>query len=169
VLLACTASYPADPADARLANIRLFQDAFSVPVGLSDHTLGVGVAVASIAMGAVAIEKHVTLDRGDGGVDSEFSLTPDELALLRQETERAWLAAASPAHVGPTESEQAVLRLRRSLYLVKDVVAGDEVTTENVRSIRPAGGLGPDMVETVLGRSFRTDAAKGTPLTWELI
>jgi pseudaminic acid synthase len=169
VLLACTASYPADPADARLANIRLLQDAFAVPVGLSDHTLGVGVAVAAVAMGAVAVEKHVTLDRNDGGVDSEFSLTPDELTLLRRETERAWLAATGPARVGPTESEKAVLRLRRSLYVVEDVKAGDQVTPANVRSIRPAGGLEPDAITTVLGRTFRTDAPKGTPLTWDLI
>lgn len=168
-LLACTASYPADPADARLANIALFQEAFGLPVGLSDHTLGVGVAVAAVALGAVAIEKHVTLDRHDGGVDSEFSLTPDELTLLRTETERAWLASTGHAQVGPTESEQAVLRLRRSLYVVTDVRAGDEVTPDNVRSIRPSGGLAPDAINTVLGRTFHTDVAKGTPLTWDLI
>jgi pseudaminic acid synthase len=168
-LLACTASYPADPADARLANIPLLQDAFGVPVGLSDHTLGIGVAVAAVAMGAVAIEKHVTLDRNDGGVDSEFSLDPDELTRLCQEAERAWLATTGVAQVGPTQSEKAVLRLRRSLYVVEDVKAGDQVTAHNVRSIRPAGGLEPDAIGTVLGRSFRADAAKGTPLTWDLI
>jgi N-acetylneuraminate synthase len=169
VLLACTASYPAEPSDARLANIPLLQEAFGVPVGLSDHTLGIGVSVAAVAMGAVCIEKHVTLDRNDGGVDSAFSLTPDELRLLCEETERARLAAASPAQVGPTESEQAVLRLRRSLYVVEDVRAGEEVTRANVRSIRPAGGLPPDAMSTVVGRRFTQDAAKGTPLTWDLI
>lgn len=169
VLLACTASYPADPADARLANIPLFQQAFGVPVGLSDHTLGIGVAVAAVAMGAVCIEKHVTLDRNDGGVDSQFSLNPAELALLSQETENARLASTSPAQVGPTEAEQAVLRLRRSLYVVEDVQAGDEVTPANVRSIRPAGGLAPEAISTVVGRTFTRDVARGTPLTWDLI
>jgi pseudaminic acid synthase len=169
VLLACTASYPAAPEDARLANIPLFQEAFGVPVGLSDHTLGIGVAVAAVAMGAVCVEKHVTLDRADVGVDSEFSMTPAELALLCQEAERAYLATTSPSKVGPTESEQSVLRLRRSLYVVEDVRDGDEVTPENVRSIRPSGGLAPDAISTVLGRTFRCDAAKGTPLTWDLV
>lgn len=169
VLLACTASYPADPADARLANIPLLHEAFGVPVGLSDHTLGVGVSVAAVAMGAVAIEKHVTLDRGDGGVDSQFSLEPDELRLLCRETENARLAALSAAQFGPTESERAVLRLRRSLYVVQDVREGDEVTAENVRSIRPSGGLPPDTIGQVLGRRFTRDAPKGTALTWDLV
>lgn len=169
VLLACTASYPAEPADARLHNIGLLAEAFGVPVGLSDHTLGVGVSVAAVALGAVALEKHVTLDRADGGVDSAFSLTPAELALLRSESEAAWLAARSPRRIGPTESEQSVLRLRRSLYVVEDVQAGDEVTERNVRSIRPAGGLAPDEISRVLGRRFSRDVSRGTPLAWDLV
>lgn len=169
VLLACTASYPADPADARLHNIGLLADAFGVPVGLSDHTLGIGVGVAAVALGAVCLEKHVTLDRDDGGVDSAFSLEPAELRLLRTESEAAWLAARSPRQIGPTESERSVLRLRRSLYVVADVLAGDEVTAHNVRSIRPAGGLSPDALSTVVGRRFSRDAARGTPLTWDLV
>jgi N-acetylneuraminate synthase len=169
VLLACTASYPADPAEARLANIALLQEAFDVPVGLSDHTLGIGVAVAAVALGAVCVEKHVTLDRSEGGVDSQFSLEPAEMRLLVEESERARLGALSPAQVGPTPAEEAVLALRRSLYVVADVAAGDVVTAENVRSIRPAGGLPPDAITTVLGRRFTRDAAKGTPLTWDLV
>jgi pseudaminic acid synthase len=169
VLLACTASYPADPADARLQNIALLSEAFGVPVGLSDHTLGVAVSVAAVALGAVCLEKHVTLDRADGGVDSAFSLEPAELIRLRAETEAAWQAASSPAHLGPTESEQSVLRLRRSLYVVEDVRAGDEVTDRNVRSIRPAGGLPPDTLAAVLGRRFSTDVRRGTPLVWDLV
>lgn len=169
VLLACTASYPADPADARLANIALFKEAFGVPVGLSDHTLGIGVSVAAVAMGAVAVEKHLTLDRNDGGVDAQFSLNPDEFRLLCTETENARLASTSPAYVGPTEDEKAVLRLRRSLYVVEDVCAGDEVTHANVRSIRPAGGLSPDAMGIVVGRPFTRDVVRGTPLTWDLI
>jgi N-acetylneuraminate synthase len=169
VLLACTASYPAEPADARLHNIGLLAEAFGVPVGLSDHTLGVAVSVAAVALGAVCLEKHVTLDRTDGGVDSAFSLEPAELARLRSESEAAWQAARSPRQIGPTESEQAVLRLRRSLYVVEDVRAGDEVTEQNVRSIRPAGGLPPDEISTVLGRRFSRDVSRGTPLAWDLV
>lgn len=169
VLLACTASYPADPVDARLANIALLRDAFGVPVGLSDHTLGVGVAVAAVALGAVCVEKHVTLDRSEGGVDSQFSLDPVELALLVRETEAARLASASPPRIGPTESEQAVLRLRRSLYVTADVRAGDPVTEANVRSIRPSGGLAADELGKVLGRTFRSDVPRGTPLSWDLV
>ncbi len=169
VLLATTAAYPASPADARLANIALLRSAFGVPVGLSDHTLGIGVAVAAAALGAAAIEKHVTLDREDGGVDAAFSMTPAEMAMLCTEVENARLAASGPARLGPTESEQDVLRLRRSLYVVADVNAGDVVTADNVRSIRPAGGLAPEAVDTVLGRTFRVDVARGTALTWDLI
>ncbi|HYO32207.1 MAG TPA: pseudaminic acid synthase [Nocardioidaceae bacterium] len=169
VLLACTASYPAEPADARLANIALLRQAFDVPVGLSDHTLGVGVALAAVALGAVCVEKHVTLSRDDGGVDSQFSLTPDELRVLSAELEPARMASLSPASFGPTESEQAVLRLRRSLYLVSDVRVGDRVSTENVRSIRPAGGLPPAAMQVVMGRSFTRDVARGTPLDWDMI
>lgn len=169
VLLACTASYPALPQDAHLANIALFEQAFGVPVGLSDHTKGIGVSVASVALGAVAIEKHVTLRRADGGVDSDFSLEPDELGMLVRECEAARLASVSPAKTRPTESEQAVLRLRRSLYVVEDVRAGDEVTTANVRSIRPAGGLPTEQIDLVLGRTFSRDVSRGTALSWNLI
>jgi len=169
VLLACTASYPAEPADARLQNIALLAEAFGVPVGLSDHTLGVSVSVAAVALGAVCVEKHVTLDRTDGGVDSAFSIEPDELARLRTETEAAWLATRGPRHIGPTEAETSVLRLRRSLYVVEDVRAGDEVTEKNVRSIRPSGGLPPDEISAVLGRRFSRDVSRGTPLAWDLV
>jgi N-acetylneuraminate synthase len=169
ILLACTASYPALAKDAHLSNISLFEQAFGVPVGLSDHTRGIGVSIAAVALGAVCIEKHVTLDRADGGVDSEFSLNPAELAMLTLETEAARLSSISPARVGPTESEQAVLRLRRSLYVVEDVRAGDSLTRENVRSIRPSGGLATDQIDIALGRTFRRDVARGTPLTWDLI
>jgi pseudaminic acid synthase len=169
VLLACTASYPADPVDARLSNIALLRDAFGVPVGLSDHTLGIGVALAAVALGAVALEKHVTLSRADGGIDAEFSLDPEELAVLVRESEPARAAAQSGAGFGPTESEQSVLRLRRSLYVVADVRAGDPVTSHNVRSIRPSGGLPPDALPLVLGRRFTREVERGTPLAWDLV
>jgi pseudaminic acid synthase len=168
VLLACTASYPAPPEQSNLRRLPVLADVFGVPVGLSDHTLGIGAPVAAVAFGACLIEKHVTLDRGDGGVDSAFSLEPPELAALVIESERAFAALGSTA-IGPTEAEKESLRFRRSLFVVEDVRAGEPVTSANVRSIRPAGGLAPDTITTVLGRTFRDDVAKGTPLSWDLI
>ena len=167
-VLSCTASYPAPPEATNLRRIPVLATMLEVPIGLSDHTLGIGVPLAAIAYGACLIEKHVTLDRADGGVDSAFSLNPAELKLLREETERAWQALGT-THIGPTEQEKEGLRFRRSLYVVTDVRAGDRVTPENVRSIRPTGGLEPDAIGSVLGRTFTADAAKGTPLTWDLI
>ncbi len=169
ILLACTSSYPALPQDVRLRNISLLEAAFGVPVGLSDHTRGIGVSIAAVALGAVCIEKHVTLDRADGGVDSEFSLNPEELTLLTHEADAARLSCLNPPKVGPTTSEQAVLALRRSLYVVADVRAGDTLTRANVRSIRPSGGLATDLIEIALGRTFSVDVPRGTPLTWDLI
>ncbi|MQA02881.1 MAG: pseudaminic acid synthase [Streptosporangiales bacterium] len=168
VVLGCTASYPAPPEHSNLRSLRVLADAFGVHAGLSDHTPGIGAAVAAVALGAVAVEKHVTLDRGDGGVDSAFSLEPTELATLRRETETAWRALGS-TDIGPVASEAEGLRFRRSLFVVADVRAGDEVTSANVRSIRPAGGLPPAAIDDVLGRTFRKDAAKGTPLGWDLL
>ena len=167
-LLACTASYPAPPEESNLRRIPVLAEAFGLPVGLSDHTHGIGAPIAAVALGAQVIEKHVTLARADGGVDSAFSLEPAELAALVTETERAWLALGT-GKVGPTEHEKEGLRFRRSLHVVADVRAGDPVTEANVRSIRPAGGLAPDAIGAVLGRTFTRDAAVGTPLTWDLV
>ncbi|MFB9929232.1 pseudaminic acid synthase [Amycolatopsis halotolerans] len=168
IVLGCTASYPASPTESNLRGLPLLAGLTGTLVGLSDHTPGLGAPVAAVALGAVAIEKHVTLARSDGGVDSEFSLEPAELAALVTETHRAWEALGSPV-LGPRESEKEGLRLRRSLYVVEDVRAGDPVTAQNVRSIRPAGGLAPAEIVNVLGRTFRVDAVKGTALTWDLI
>lgn len=168
VLLACTAAYPAAPEDARLRNIAVLREAFGVPVGLSDHTRGIGVAVAAVALGAVAVEKHFTLARADGGVDSEFSLEPGELRALVTESRSAALAIGREPSFGPTATEEAVLRLRRSLYVVADVVEGDVVSAANVRSIRPAGGLKPDDFALVAGRTFKRGVPRGTPFTWDL-
>ena len=169
ILLACTAAYPAIPEEARLGNIAVLREAFDVPVGLSDHTLGIGVAVASAALGAVVIEKHVTLDRLDGGVDADFSLTPGELSALVVASEQAESAVSSGVGFGPTPQERAVVALRRSLCVVEDVRAGEVVTDRNVRSIRPAGGLAADDFDTVAGRAFTRDVSRGTPLTWDLV
>ncbi|RKF27011.1 pseudaminic acid synthase [Micromonospora globbae] len=168
VLLACTASYPAPPQDSNLRRLPVLADTFGVPVGLSDHTPGIGVPVASVALGACLIEKHVTLRRADGGVDSDFSLEPEELAALTVESERAW-AALGGTTIGPTPTEREGLRFRRSLFVVSDVRAGDPVTAANVRSIRPAGGLPPADLDRVLGRTFTRDVPRGTPLSWDLI
>ena len=168
IVLGCTASYPASPTESNLRGLPLLAGLTGTLVGLSDHTPGLGAPVAAVALGAVAIEKHVTLARSDGGVDSEFSLEPTELAALVTETHRAWEALGEPV-LGPRESEKEGLRLRRSLYVVEDVRAGDPVTERNVRSIRPAGGLAPAEIANVLGRTFRVDAAKGTALSWDLI
>ncbi|WP_432849167.1 pseudaminic acid synthase [Amycolatopsis sp. CA-161197] len=168
IVLGCTASYPASPSESNLRGLPVLAGVTGTLVGLSDHTPGIGAPLAAVALGAVAIEKHVTLARADGGVDSEFSLEPAELAALVVESHRAWEALGRPV-IGPRESEKEGLRLRRSLYVVADVRAGDEVTPANVRSIRPAGGLAPAEIANVLGRTFRVDAAKGTALTWDLI
>ncbi|WP_199430821.1 pseudaminic acid synthase [Qaidamihabitans albus] len=168
VVLGCTASYPAPARDSNLRALPVLAQAFGAVVGLSDHTMGIGVPLAAVALGACAVEKHVTLSRDDGGVDSAFSLEPHELAALVTESGRAWEALGEPS-IGPRESERGGLRIRRSLYVVEDVRAGDLVTERNVRSIRPAGGLPPADIGKVLGRTFRTDAAKGTPLSWDLV
>ena len=147
----------------------MLREAFDVPVGLSDHTLGTGVAVAAAALGATVIEKHLTLDRDDGGVDSEFSLTPAEFAALVVGAEQARVAVGSGVAFGPTEQERAVLALRRSLYVVADVVAGEKVTSHNVRSIRPAGGLPADDFARVEGRTFSKSVSRGTALSWDLL
>jgi pseudaminic acid synthase len=168
IVLGCTTSYPAPPEDSNLRSLPVLAEAMNTHVGLSDHTLGIGAAIASVALGATVIEKHVTLSRADGGVDSAFSLEPHELTLLRRETETAWRALGGVSF-GPSNNEAEGLRFRRSLHVVTDVKAGDPVTETNVRSIRPAGGLPPNALPDALGRTFRTDTPKGTPLTWALL
>ncbi|MFJ2030323.1 pseudaminic acid synthase [Streptosporangium sp. NPDC087985] len=168
VLLGCTAAYPAAVSDSNLRRLPALARTFGLPVGLSDHTPGIGAAVAAVALGACVIEKHVTLDRAGGGVDAAFSLEPDELSALVVESDRAWQALGS-AVVRPVSAESEGRRFRRSLYVVADVRAGDVASESNVRSIRPAGGLPPDAFTTVVGRTFRRDAVRGTPLTWDLV
>lgn len=167
-VLACTSSYPASPAESNLRTIPVIRDTFDVQVGLSDHTMGIGASVAAVALGATVIEKHVTLSRADGGVDSDFSLEPDELKLLVSESATAWEALGAPT-LRVTAGEAESQRLRRSLYVVEPVRRGDRVTKENVRSIRPAGGLEPVLLETITGRTFTADAEPGTPVSWDLI
>ncbi|MFM5951037.1 MAG: pseudaminic acid synthase [Micrococcales bacterium] len=167
-LLACTSSYPAQAEDANLLRIPALAEIFNVKVGLSDHTLGIGVSVAAVALGATVIEKHVTLRRADGGVDSAFSLEPEELKALVDECNAAHVARGS-AHVWTTKAETESLRLRPSLYVTKSVKAGDVITHENVRSVRPGGGLPPKELPNVIGRTFAQDAELGTAVTWNLL
>lgn len=168
VLLKCTSAYPASPADSHLRTIPHLRAAFGCEVGLSDHTLGIGAALASITLGATVIEKHVTLRRADGGVDSAFSLEPQELKQLVEDGERARLALGEVRY-GPTANEVNSLRFRRSLYVVRDVQRGEPFTRENVRAIRPGLGLAPKHVEQVLGRRAARDIAAGTALAWDMI
>lgn len=168
IVLSCTASYPAPPEQSNLRAIPVLRDALGVQVGLSDHTMGIGAAIAAVALGATVIEKHVTLKRVDGGVDSAFSLEPGELESLVEGTRVAQLALGQPI-IGPKQAEQNVLRFRRSLYVTRDVKAGEKVAIDNVRSVRPAGGLPPDAFGSVEGREFRVDAPEGTPLTWAIL
>jgi N-acetylneuraminate synthase len=167
-LLVCTSSYPSDPADAHVNRMETLRNQFGVKVGLSDHTLGIGVSIAAIALGATAIEKHLTLRRSDGGADGAFSMEPEEFAMLVKEGNSAALALGNPEW-SMQDSEKESRRLRRSLYIVKDVIAGDVVTHENVRAIRPGGGCAPKLLEGLLGRRFTKSHTVGTPMNPDLI
>lgn len=168
VLLKCTSNYPARPVDANLLTIPHLAQLFNCQVGLSDHTPGVGVAVAAVALGATVIEKHFVLDRNGGEVDAEFSLEPDELALLVTETARAKDALGS-VHYGCTAKEIASRVHRRSLYIAADLPAGAKLTADNLRSVRPGLGLAPKYLSHVLGKTLKVAVKKGTPMSWELI
>jgi N-acetylneuraminate synthase len=162
-LLLCTSSYPSDPADAHLRRMTSLRDAFNVKVGLSDHTLGIGVSLAAIALGASIIEKHITLQRSDGGADGAFSMEPNEFALLVSEGRSAFEALGS-AEWRMQDSEKESRSLRRSLYVVENVHAGDLVTNQNVRAIRPGGGCPPKLLPQMLGQRFKHDLEIGTPM-----
>lgn len=168
ILLKCTSTYPATPEDSNLLTIHHMRELFKCDVGLSDHTLGIGVSIAAIALGATVIEKHFTLRRADGGVDAAFSLEPDEMSTLVIEAERAWRSLGSVIY-GPTAKEKASLIYRRSLYVVLDMKEGDAFTTENVRAIRPGLGLPPKELHAILGRKSKQSIKRGTPLTWRMI
>lgn len=168
ILLKCTSTYPATAENTNILTIPHLRQLFGCEVGLSDHTMGVGVSLASVALGATVVEKHFTLDRADGGVDSAFSMEPAEMAQLVLETERAWQALGGVSY-GPTEAEKKSLQYRRSLYVVQDLKAGDVLTRENLRAIRPGLGLATKYVEIVLGKAVKHDVKRGTALNWELL
>jgi N-acetylneuraminate synthase len=168
VLLKCTSTYPATAADTNLLTIAHLRDLFGCNVGISDHTMGIGVSVASVALGASVIEKHFTISRAEGGVDSAFSMEPAEMSQLVIESERAWEALGQVAY-GPTAAERRSLQYRRSLYVVADLQAGDRLSSDNVRAIRPGLGLPPKYFEQVIGRTVNRAVRRGTALTWSLL
>lgn len=168
ILLKCTSTYPASASDTNILTIPHMRELFGCEIGLSDHTTGVGVSVASIALGATVIEKHFTLDRADGGVDSSFSMEPHEMAQLVAETERAWRALGEVSY-GPTAAEKKSIQFRRSLYVVQNMRAGDVFTEETVRAIRPGLGLAPKFLDVVIGRVATEAVQAGTPVQWHLL
>ena len=168
ILLKCTSTYPSNPSDSNLLTIPHLRQAFGTQVGLSDHTMGVGVPCAAVALGATVVEKHFTLSRAEGGVDAAFSLEPHELKLLVEETARAWQAMGEVRY-GGSEKEQASLKFRRSIYVSEDIEAGAVLTPENIRVVRPGFGLQPKFIDTLLGLRVNKPLKKGTAMAWEHI
>lgn len=168
ILLKCTSTYPATPENTNISTIPHMKSLYNCEVGLSDHTMGVGVSVASVALGATVIEKHFTLNRSDGGVDSTFSLEPDEMANLVIESERAWQSKGKISY-GATDAEKKSLVFRRSLYIVEDLNKGETLSEKNVRAIRPGLGLPPKYFEVIIGKKITKDVKVGTPLSWDLV
>lgn len=167
ILLKCTSAYPAPYSEVNLRTIPHLSQMFNCPVGLSDHTMGIAVPVAAVALGASFVEKHFTLSREDGGVDSAFSLNPDELTSLVCETKNIWHALGQVSY-GRTQREEKSLAYRRSLYITKDMKAGEIITDSHVRCVRPGYGLAPKHLDTILGRTINRDLVAGTPVKWEL-
>lgn len=167
-LLKCTSSYPATPKGTNLRTIPHMKALFDCEVGLSDHTLGIGAAVASVALGATVIEKHFTLSRADGGVDAAFSLEPEEMAQLVREC-RAAFAALGEVRYELAEQEKKSLQFRRSLYVAEDMKAGEVFTEKNLRRIRPGWGLSPKHYDIILGKRVKQNVSRGTALRWDLV
>lgn len=168
ILLKCTSTYPSTADNTNILTIPHLRELFDCEVGLSDHTMGVGVSVASVALGATVIEKHFTLKRADGGVDSTFSMEPAEMSQLVVETECAWQSLGKVSY-GATAAEKKSLQFRRSLYIVKDLNAGEILTSENVRAIRPGLGLPTKYLNQLLGKPVKQAVKKGTALDWSLL
>ncbi len=168
ILLKCTSTYPATPENTNIRTIASMRETFGVEIGMSDHTMGCGVSVAAVGLGAVLVEKHFTLARADGGVDSTFSMEPAEFRILRDETERAWQSLGRTTY-GGTAAEAASRAFRRSLYISTDIPAGTELTPENLRIVRPGFGLPPKFFDQMLGKRVTRAATAGTPLSWDLV
>jgi pseudaminic acid synthase len=168
ILLKCTSAYPAAPESSNILTIPHMRELFNCEVGLSDHTMGIGASVVAVAHGATVIEKHFTLDRNDGGVDSAFSLEPHELELLVVESKRAWQSLGNVSY-GATDSEDKSKVFRRSLYVAEDMKEGDTFTKDNLKIIRPGNGLPPKYYEQFLGKKINKKIKKGVPVRWDLI
>ena len=166
--LKCTGSYPATPKGTNLLTIPHMRELFQCNVGLSDHTIGIGVAVAGVALGATVVEKHFTLSRAEGGVDAAFSMEPQEMAQLVKECNAAWEALGEVSYA-PTEQERKSLQFRRSLYVVEDMKVGDVLTEKNLRSIRPGMGLPPKYYDVLLGKRISCDINRGTAMSWDMV
>ena len=167
-LLKCTSTYPAKASDSNLATIPKLKEIFNCEVGLSDHTPGIGASLAAVGLGASVIEKHFTLDRMDGGVDSAFSLEPDELSNLVTESKTAW-ESIGQFKIGPTKSEQKSLKYRRSIYVSKEIDIGEKLTGDNIKIIRPGFGLAPKYYNVIIGKKANKVLKPGTPISWEHI
>ncbi|MBC7387893.1 MAG: pseudaminic acid synthase [Opitutaceae bacterium] len=167
-LLKCTSTYPATPENTNLLTIPHMKELYKCDIGLSDHTMGIGASIAAVALGAKVIEKHFTMRRSDGGVDSAFSMEPEEFTMLVAECERAFQSLGYVQY-GVQQAETKSLDYKRSLYVSKDIKAGDIFSKENVRVIRPGYGLPPKFYETVLGKKSNHDITAGTPLTWDIL
>jgi pseudaminic acid synthase len=168
ILLKCTSAYPATAENSNILTLKDLRERFACETGLSDHTLGIGAAIAAVAHGASVIEKHFTLDRNDGGVDSAFSLDPTEMTQLVNESERAWQALGQVSY-GATKQEKESLVFRRSLYIAEDMIKGDVLNENNLRCVRPGLGLAPKHLNQLLGLSVNTELKKGTPMTWDFV
>lgn len=168
ILLKCTSTYPSSPENSNLITIPHLRQLFNCQVGLSDHTMGIGVPLAAVALGATVIEKHFTLRRADGGVDSAFSLEPEEFKSLVIESERAFLGMGKIQYDVQQAEEKSIL-FKRSVYIVKDIAAGETFTDEHIRIIRPGDGLPPQFFDILVGRKAIRDFKKGTPLSWDLL
>lgn len=169
ILLKCTSTYPATPENTNIRTIPHLRDLFGTEVGLSDHTMGTGVSVASVALGATVIEKHFTLSRAEGGVDSAFSMEPAEMALLVLESERAWQALGRITYGAASAQEEKSKVYRRSLYISRDLKAGEILDATSVRAIRPGLGLAPKFIDMVMGKAVKRDVKRGTPVSWDLL
>jgi pseudaminic acid synthase len=167
-LLKCTSGYPASPLDANLLTIPDMKKRFKCRVGLSDHSLGTEVSLAAVALGATVIEKHFTLSRSEGGVDSAFSLEPDEMKRLVEGAKTAWQSVGQIKY-GPSKGESISLKYRRSLYVARDMQAGETFTKENLRAIRPGLGLPPKYYDRLLGKAVKQPLKKGTPVSWAMV
>ncbi len=168
ILLKCTSEYPASSKNSHLRTLQNLTEVFDLPVGLSDHTLGVGAALASVALGGCMLEKHLTLSRKEGGVDAAFSMEPDEFKLLAIEAKEVWQSLGH-VHYGPLPEEKTSYSHRRSIYFNKDLQPGDRLTAENIKIIRPSNGLSPSEYDKILGRQVAKEVKRGMPVSWDLL